>query len=211
MTPEKLVRIVAETVQRMMALWGLSVGVCVFDAANKEKVCSYARSLNGKYRLLDIQQNTDNERRAFDVLFTDKLPAGYLARLALGISDDTPTQYINETVLQGGTIFVLDDGPPFWEKTPASYAALLAEYRSILRSYGYVFLDTGKYPGGTSATEQKYIEMRDRKVITQADIILLENGSSLSTNGAAVITDLAKDTALRKNITITRKQGGTQK
>lgn len=201
MTLEELTRIIIEAVERAMALQKLHVGVCVFDAANAEKVREAALSLNGKCLLRGA------ETCVCDVVFTDALPVSHFAKLALGIIDDEQTHYLHGTVMNGGAVFVLGAAPAALEKTPPSCAALLEKYKIMLESYGYVFLgeeknapEAGQNPGART----DIFDLRHKRVMGGTDLATLPNGCRVYANSGAVITGLAADMARDKKIVIER-------
>lgn len=201
MTLEGLTRIIIEAVERAMALQKLSVGICVFDAANAQKVQEAARCLNGKYL------PPGAETSVCDVVFTDALPVSHFAKLALGIIDDEQTQYLHGTVMNGGAIFVLGDAPAVLKKTPPAYAALLEKYKTMLESYGYVFLGTGENAPKADhlhCARTDIFDLRHKRVIGGVDLATLPGGCRVYANSGAVITGFAADMARDKKIAIER-------
>lgn len=201
MTLEELIRIIIEAVEQAMALQKLRVGVCVFDSANAKKVRETALCLNGKY----LPKGA--ETSVCDVVFTDALPVSHFAKLALGVIDDEQAQYLHDTVMNGGTIFVLGDAPAALKRTPPACAALLEKYKTMLESYGYVFLDTGKKTPGAEqnpCTRADIFDLRHKRVIGGADIATLPGGGCVYANSGAVVTGFAADMARDKKIVIER-------
>lgn len=201
MTLEELTRIIIEAVELVIALQKLHVGICIFDAANAEKVREAALSLNGKC----LPQGAGT--CACDVVFTDALPVSHFAKLALGIIDDEKTQYIHGTVMNGGTVFVLGAAPTALEKTPLACAALLEKYKSMLESYGYIFLGEGENApeaGQNPGARTDIFDLRHKRVIGGTDLATLPDGCRVYANIGAVITGLAEDMARDKKIVIER-------
>lgn len=204
MTLEELTRIIIEAVERAIALQKLRVGVCLFDAANAEKVRKTAIGLNGQCLPLDAESAGTG---VCDVVFTDALPVSHFAKLALGIIDDERSQYLHGAVMNGGTIFVLGDAPAALQRTPPACAALLEKYKIILESYGYVFLGEEK---SAVAAEQNpgeradIFDLRHKRVIGGADLATLPGGGRVYADSGAVVTVLAADMARDKKIVIER-------
>lgn len=193
MTLEKLIRIVIEAVEKALALQRLRVAILLFDGANGERVERAAARLGAPYRRLGRE---DANEATFDVVFTDALPASHFAKLALGIIDSAEAGLLHETVMNGGTVFVLGGTPAILERTPPACAALLQKYRAMLESYGYIFLD------GLAASKTESCDLRGRRVIGGGDVALLPDNCQLLADRGTVITSLAAERARDKKIAI---------
>lgn len=201
MTLESLVRIVIETVEKEAALRRLRVGACAFDKNNLEELREYAGSVNGKYRIFEPEGFPEEKAgNACDLLFVDRLPARLLAGLALGVGGDGPAIYMNGMILRGGAVFVLKDGTGITEATPPSRAELLRLYKKMLEKCGFVFLSSGGRDGADALEPAVY----GKNVLSRGELLAHARGGVITVGASVVITDLAKDTARDKNITITR-------
>lgn len=207
MTLERLVQIVVEIVEKTMILQKLQVGVCICDKANTEHTREYARTVNGECHIFSPGNIVKEDVCVpCDILFVDFLPARYLAKLALYVCDDQFSLCINETVLRGGTVFVLNSENSLHKNTPAACIELLKKYMKMLESYGYVFLNYGgtipEITGSAETSESSYTYRKN--VLTRADLLPLASNSVVTVASSVLITDLARETARYRNIEIIR-------
>lgn len=213
MTLERLIRIVAEAVERAIALQSLRVCAIVMERENAAVLKEAASSINGTYEL--FCESMDGADLGCDVFFIDCVPPHYLAKLALGICDDAASRALGEAALRGKPIFVLKDDCPLHPETSAAFAAMLGSYRAMLESYGYVFLNDTAESAETQNRSTLHLSGEatvraacyDGNVLSRRELLEISGGrrgAIVTVSGGVLVTAFAQETARLMGIEIKR-------
>lgn len=188
---KELIKIIIEVVEKIKNEENQQViGIC-FDKSNQEKLKEKI-SANKVFYYKDY-----NEVKLPDILYLDFISLDILPQVALGIANDNISSLIKKMLLNDKKIIVLG-----YEKLDVNngYHKLFASYYKLIEGYGITFEDNKNKEVDILNNQLKF----DGKVLTKKDIIFIENCEVILVEKSTVITDLAREEAVRKNITISR-------
>lgn len=128
-----------------------------------------------------------------------------MGKIAAGIMDDGYTRAMGYALLKGKTVDIMPDQIELFQyekKAPPAYYGALRKRLELLEQSGLVI---GRYDGGSVRPAGETV--LTQKLVTEKDIAAVpERGTvALAAGKAAIITDLAKDLAQKRNITIIRR------
>jgi hypothetical protein len=201
MTLEELIRIVVETVERVIKLNRIKIIAYVFDQANVVETLEAAGVINGSAQLLSPKFDSSPTHDCGDILFLDYIPIEYLPKLALGICDNSLCRLINSMIASGKPIYVLKKSPEMSQKSSAAFKALLDTYSSLLKNYGFIFLEPEDTPECADSTPYHFTG----NVLSLKELQNCSAGGKIIVEPKCVITTLAAETAKNMNVTIIRQ------
>lgn len=159
-----------------------------------------------EYELLcarTVGYNPDWE--CIDRVFAFGLTIEAMGKIAAGIMDDGYTRAMGYALLKGKPVNIMPDQIELfqYEKTaPPAYYGALRKHLELLEQSGLVIgrQDGGRIrPAGETVLAQKLVTEKDIAAVPEGGTVALTAGK------AAIITDLARDLAQKRNITIIRR------
>ncbi len=192
MDVKELIRIVIEVVESIKREQNQEVVGIFFNKENQTKLEKKINSNKVFYH------KTYNLEILPDVLYLDYISLNVLPNVALGLDSDVVSSLIKQMLLKGKKIIVL--GFESFESSNEAYNALFRNYYKMLENYGVVF----ELEDNVTENEVKSKIKFEGKVLTKTDVVVNRECKLIIVDKNTVITDLAKDEAMKKNITISR-------
>ena len=131
-----------------------------------------------------------------------------LAKLALGIADESLLSFIQEKLIEGAENIELVRLCNLSKVKSDSYKKLFLGYVEKIKSFGIKIDDGGSSAvktAGAACTEKKDANIWQYKALTERDLLDIEKGTILTVGKKCIITSLAVDMARRKSIQICRE------
>ncbi|MDR1649360.1 MAG: hypothetical protein LBR71_03790 [Synergistaceae bacterium] len=211
LTYEQLVKIVYKAIEVTQAAIVARAASFSFDEKNRDLIRRASASIGAEPGFVNAENLETLDAR--DILFVDYLPSGLLPKLALGIDEAPFSACFNRMILNGCKIFVLKSDPAESEKTPAAFRELLAGYRKILESYGYIFFgfsESGVAPKNVKNVNVKNLKDADSifegRIFCREDLRRYAPGGSVLLGQRVPVTPEALDCAKAMNITIRKAE-----
>lgn len=203
-TLKELIILIVEVVEKFLHTQKLKVCYYSFQQENMERVKHLAHQVNGSAKPVTAQSK--DRSPPCDILLLDTLPAGCLATVALGLSNDFIGAYMQEMLRKGKQIYVLQDAAGHYRESSKAYHTMMDTYRSLLTEYGFVFLADGERG---EEQEQRtpaiaHSAAYTGNVLSRKDVLQFGEGSQVLLGSGVVVTSLAADTARQRNIQLTR-------
>lgn len=157
----------------------------------------------------DGSSKAPDNPEAFDVIFV-RLSRHLAAQLALGLAPDPVSQFIMSCLWKALPIYAdFSDLEPLGSQTPAALSKVYAAHKAALLSYGMVDLTSRQVipallaaGSGVTALQSSSAVSFSRSVLTQNDLLRVSEGSTLCLSSDVIVTDLAKEAARTRHITL---------
>lgn len=135
------------------------------------------------------------------------VPQQLIVKTALAIDDTFETKWVRNCFKKGQRIVMLTGGmESFTGKEPTKYIETIKNYYRTVLEYGVEF-KKDFFENKEAATAIKTTDSSGEKVITQHDVLKLAQNGVITVGSGNIITQLARDTAERLNISIVDNNG----
>lgn len=216
-------KIVAEVLKRIEERTG-SVNTEISDDTREKVLIISREGSQGHY--LSEKMNTLQSDYIADYAEGDCLKDGYrlviiedlddsgLSKIASGIFDEPYLKAVNKAILEGREIFLNRDSLEIFkyrDSAPAAFFSFYQEKLEILKRWGIKTLSADGIvenlkarTGRNSQSREVYGKNLMKRVVTDRDIreTLEEGQKTITVLPSTIITDIAKETALKKGIDI---------
>lgn len=157
--------------------------------------------------------------RGVDYVIVPSFTMNSLSKTALGICDTAITSIISHCLMEGIPVIAASNACDIEDperlahgmnKSPGAYISLYKTYIKMCESYGIVFAKAGELDLCVSGfckktpQETKKHVVFDKKVLSRNDLMQYTEDGKMFVTQDAIITDLARETAIRHNIQIIR-------
>ncbi|RRD47796.1 flavoprotein [Tessaracoccus sp. OH4464_COT-324] len=181
-----------------------------------------AERILDEQRIADVGMTpaADSLTTAHDLLIVPTATVNLFAKVAHGIGDCLASNLMAEFIMSNRPVIAVVDGAcpdseakrGWFPNMPAAYQAMLHRNLEMIRSFGVTLtpatlLDEAVLghisPGRSPASEKPAKE--ELRLVTQATVALAPEGSTLGIAPRAIVTDLARDLAHKRNITFQQR------